>query len=191
MACVHKFAINNGEVKYSNRLLESLAYKKTLKDERLYPSFGTAATESNIFERVSNLIKTKDHRDNTNVNVVPYSKDHLYAMTEITRISRLDPSDLSIMNTVNMANILPDLKSMIAHPHVETDGSWINCGTSNIKGKMYYTVVKHKVRDCKSAGEQVEVLAQIPCTHSNGFGYFHSFGVKILFKLRICFKEIL
>lgn len=196
-ACIHKFAIANGQVKYTNKLLESQSYTKTLNENRLYPTFGTADLQSNLITRVKNFLKSPDHLDNTNVHVVPFGKSQLYAMTEVSRMSRLNPSDLSIMNTTNLSTYLPDLKTAVAHPHLEKDGGWINCGVSVRKGKAFYTVIRYRGVESNSACEQAEVIAEIPSTHEDGFGYFHSFAVTenyvILLEspLKISFKHVL
>lgn len=87
IACVHKFQINNGQVSYSNRLLETQYYTKILNENRLLPAFGTDNLDVNLFERVKTFLKPPDHSDNVNVNVVPFAKDHLYALTEVSLIS--------------------------------------------------------------------------------------------------------
>ena len=178
MACIHKFEISQGQVNYTNKLLESQSYKKTLNENRLYPTFGTADLKSNLITRVKNFLKSPDYNDNTNVHVVPFGKSQLYALTEVSRMSRLNPSDLSIMNTTNLSTYLPDLKMAVAHPHLEKDGGWINCGISTRKGKAFYTVIRYKGGvETNSACEVAEVIAEVPSTHEGGFGYFHSFAV--------------
>jgi len=176
-ACVHKFAIADGTVKYSNKLLESQSYMKTLNENRLYPSFGTADVKANLFTRVKNFLSSPDYYDNTNVTVLPFGQNQLYALTEVSRMSRLNPSDLSIMNTTNLSTYLPDLKMALAHAHLEKDGGWINCGISVKKGKAFYTVIRYKGVESNSACEQAKIIAEIPSTHEDGFGYFHSFAV--------------
>ena len=71
-ACVHKFSIVNGKVTYSNKLLETTAFKLTQAENRLYPMFGTADVCSNVFGRLKSLYTPNRTNDNVNVNVVPY-----------------------------------------------------------------------------------------------------------------------
>lgn len=51
----------------------------------------------------------------------------MYAMTELSRVNRIDPKDLSLVNTTNLSDYLK-VRTNIAHPHVLSDGSWINIG---------------------------------------------------------------
>lgn len=196
-ACIHKFAIRNGGMQYTNKLLESKLYMKTLNENRLYPSFGTPDRKSNIITRVRDFLKTPDHIDNTSVHVVPYGDSQLYALTEVSRMNRIDPYDLKILNTTNMSDYVPDLKMAIAHPHLEKDGGWINCGVSVKKGKAFYTIIKYENGNSDSAGQHARVIAEIPSSHEDGFSYFHSFAVSenyvILLEnpLRISFKQTL
>ena len=71
---IHKFTILNGKVKYSNKLLDTVSYTKTVKDNRLYPVFGTSDVCSNVFGRMKTFFNAlgDDTLDNVNVNVVPY-----------------------------------------------------------------------------------------------------------------------
>lgn len=82
-ACVHKFKINNGQVFYSNRLLETKCYNKIISENRLLPAFGTDNLDINLFQRVKTFLNSPDTSDNVNVNVVPFGKNQLYAMTEV------------------------------------------------------------------------------------------------------------
>lgn len=68
---------------YSNRLLETKFYTKVLNENRLLPAFGTSNIDSNLYERVKNFLTSPAHSDNVNVNVVPFAKDQLYALTEV------------------------------------------------------------------------------------------------------------
>ena len=63
-SCVHKYSIKDGEVFYSNRLLETNAFKKTISENHLFPMFGTADICSNLFGRIKTFFKSSDTRDN-------------------------------------------------------------------------------------------------------------------------------
>ena len=176
-ACVHKFNIHDGHVLYSNKLLETKAYTKTVAENRLYPAFGTADSDSNIFERFKKFLNPPETADNVNVNVVPYSKSHLYALTESNLFCRLNPADLNIINTTNITNHIPTAATTIAHPVVESDGSWITLGM-NKKGQ--YEFIRYKSENSSqksSAAEQAQVIARIPSSRKGGLSYFHSFSV--------------
>jgi len=73
---VHKFMISDGKVTFSNKLLETASYMSSVKENRLYPQFGTSDVCSNIFGRIKTFFNADGIgiSDNTNVNVVPYGK---------------------------------------------------------------------------------------------------------------------
>ncbi len=60
--------------------------------------------------------------DNTNVNIVPFGNEQLYALTESNMICKVDPLSLDVQKTVNLTDYLKDARSTIAHPHIEEDG---------------------------------------------------------------------
>ena len=105
----------------------------------------------------------------------------MYALTETSRICKLDPKNLQILKTIHVTSYIPEATTTIAHPHVENDGSWIICGM-NFKGKnQYYTLLRYRggkeAVDSTNICEQADVIAQIPSSHYLGLSYFHSFGV--------------
>jgi hypothetical protein len=71
---VHKFMIKDGKVTFMNKLLNTASYMNSVKDNRLYPQFGTSDVCSNIFGRIKTFFSADGSgiSDNTNVNVVPY-----------------------------------------------------------------------------------------------------------------------
>ena len=86
-ACVHKFRIENSQVFYSNKLLETKFYNKIIKENRLLPSFGTDNTDLSLLQRFKQFLNQPEHSDNVNVNVVPFGSNQLYALTEVTIIA--------------------------------------------------------------------------------------------------------
>ena len=75
-ACIHKFKIERGtnKVFYSNRMLKTKAYTRSLAEQRLYPVFGTVDLCSNVFGRLKTVFNFHETMDNVNVNVVPFGK---------------------------------------------------------------------------------------------------------------------
>jgi carotenoid cleavage dioxygenase-like enzyme len=196
-ACVHKFQIQNGNVFYSNKLLETKSYMKTLQTNKLYPMFGTPDYNNNIFKRFKSFLKP-DTNDNVNVNVVPYSKEQLFALTETNMFCQLDPSDLSILDTKNISTKFSSLKSIIAHPHVERDGTWINMGLSMNGRQPCYEFIRLKGGEKDvDAIKNAQSIARIPSTRSKGPSYFHAFGLSqnyIIFleqALTISFRDMI
>ncbi|CAF0901215.1 unnamed protein product [Brachionus calyciflorus] len=182
-ACVHKFTVQNGEVFYSNKLLETKSYQKTIENNKLFPNFGTTDKGSNIYKRFKNFFFPPETSDNVNVNILPYAQDHLYALTETHLMCKLDPKNLSINHTVNIKEHVGSIKSTIAHPHIERDGTWITMGVNprGENGGAHYEFVRFKGGDSgrksKHICEQAQVIASIPSSNKNGFSYFHSFAV--------------
>lgn len=126
-ACVNKYEINDGQVKFSNKFLDTKYYQKAISENKLIGQFGTVGEKSNIFNRLKGFFKIPEYANNTNVTVFPYANKHLYAMTELNYITRLDPKDLSTISQTNVSEYM-DVKTNIAHPQILEDGSWINMG---------------------------------------------------------------
>jgi carotenoid cleavage dioxygenase-like enzyme len=178
-ACVHKFKISDGQVFYSNKLLETQSYKKTLERDCLFPNFGTSDLGSNIFERFKTTFNPPETVDNVNVNVVPFGKEQLYALTETNYVCRLNPDNLKIINTGNVTDAIPKARTTIAHPHVERDGSWITMGM-NPKGKVaHYEFFRFQNKNQlpENICQTSQLIASLPSTHKYGLSYFHSFGL--------------
>lgn len=202
-ACVHKLRIQNGQVFYSNKLLDTDSYQKTLETGRLTTNFGSVDVESSIFERFQKLFKSSNQRkDNTNVNIAPYANEQLYALTETNLMCKLNAEDLSIEDTVNVTEYIHDLKTTFAHPHIEKDGSWLTMGV-NHRGSNgpEFKFVRYKGGEegakAGNACEQAELIATLPSSYSYGYSYFHSFGLSenyIIFleqAVMLSFKEYL
>ena len=102
-------------------------------------------------------------------------------MTETSRICKLDPKNLQILKTINVTSYIPEATTTIAHPHVESDGSWIMCGMNLKYKRQHYTILRYRggkeAVDSTNICEHAEVIAEIPSSHSLGLSYFHSFGV--------------
>jgi carotenoid cleavage dioxygenase-like enzyme len=178
MATVNKFQIKNGSVLFSNRLLNTQTYKKACETNQLPQMFGTPDLCSTIFDRFKAIYKPDkvEGNDNVNVNVVPFGNNQLYALTEERMIVRLDPNDLSVLNSKKLGDYVAT-STAIAHPHVDADGSWINIGLK-FGRKSTYNVIKFDAnKDCTNLCENGEVLAEIPVSHKNGISYVHSFGL--------------
>lgn len=103
---------------------------------RPYPSVGTPDKSTNFYKRLKNLLKPSEVFDNCNVNVIPYANEHLYALGETNFMYRLNPKDLSVIQKVNVSDYIPSVRSTIAKPHIENDGTWFTIG-SNFKEKSY------------------------------------------------------
>ena len=182
LACLHKFTIKNGKVTYLNKILETVCAKKSIGENRLYPMFGTSDVCSNVFGRFKTIFKPAETNDNVNINVVPFV-DSLYALGESSSMMcKLDPNDLSVLDTVNVTSILPSVSSTIAHPHIEGDGGWIICGMNlNSRKRPHYDFLRYKGGEAAAKSENAfklaEVIASVPSSQSSALSYFHSFGL--------------
>jgi len=182
-ACVHKFEINEGKVVYFNKLLESKSYKMTVEENRFgNGTFGTPDMHSSLFGRLKTLYNsTSDNMDNTNVNIVPFAQSQMYALTETNYLLQIDPKNLDIIKKLSVTDYIPTSNSIIAHPHVEQDGSWIDMG-QNVK-KPGYDFVKYDGKGLKDPSlnnilENGKLINCIPSSHgSTSLSYFHSFGL--------------
>lgn len=181
-AVVNKFQIKDGNVYFSNKHLETEFYKNSIKTDGLIGQFGTNASKSSIFSRLKSLKETPPIAgSNTNVTVYPFANKHLYAMTELNRITRVNPDDLSVMSITDVTKYF-ETKTNIAHPHCLNDGSWINMGVFiDDKRKGFYKFFKYNAtgekRDAKNLYENGQLIATIPSSHADGNSYFHSFGI--------------
>jgi carotenoid cleavage dioxygenase-like enzyme len=102
-------------------------------------------------------------------------------LTETSRICKLDPKNLEILKTINVTSYIPEATTTIAHPHVESDGSWLICGMGLSGKTQHYSLLRYRggkeAVDSTNICEQADVICQIPSSHSLGLSYFHSFGV--------------
>ena len=198
-ACVHKYKIKDKEVEYSNKLLETKSYLRTLNENLISPTFGTVDKTSNVFKRVKEFFLSSETKDNVGVTVFPFANKQLYALTETNLICQLDPNDMSIKKTVNMKDYFDGIAKTIAHPHFDSDGSWINAGF-NARKKTYEFIKfdsSAKSGKFEDIGESGKIIASIPSSYKDGACYFHHFGITqnyIIFleqSLLINFKKML
>lgn len=180
-ACVNKYEINDGQVKFSNRFLDTKFYQKASTQKDLVGQFGTVGENTNIISRVKSFFKIPEYANNTNVTIFPYANKHLYAMTELNYITRLDPKDMSTISQTNISKYL-DVKTNIAHPQILEDGGWINMGLyvdENKKGN--YRFFKYQGGEKEGNEDNLykngKMIASVPSNHADGVAYYHSFGL--------------
>ena len=182
MQGLNRFQISNGKVYFTNKLLETNTYKKSAATNSLIPMFGTADPCSRLFDRFKMVFQKNSkaavfENDNVNVNVVPFGRDQLYALTETSMVVRLDPNNLNVLSRANLFEYLKPTISTIAHPHVEEDGSWISVGMKPMGKSMAYDIMKFQAKNVNNACESAISIGQIPSSHKFGLSYFHSFGL--------------
>lgn len=112
---VHKFTLQNGNITYTNRFIESRGYKATLEEQHhKYHQFATAPDYS-WWRKIITWFQKPEFSNNTNVNIGMYG-NQLVSMTE--------KSSFNIHNPTSLANTsLIDLKQIgditTAHPHYD------------------------------------------------------------------------
>ena len=92
-ACIHKFKITKTKVIYSSKFIETNNLTKRTSET------GSGSSTS-VFNRLKHLLSHSKSSDNTNLNILPYANDHLYALGESNFMYRLDPRDLKIIQKV-------------------------------------------------------------------------------------------
>jgi len=174
-ACIHKFKIERGtnKVIYSNRLLNTKAYTRSLAENRLYPVFGTQDLCSNVFGRLKTVFRFHETMDNANVNVVPFGEflvrvyirvkieeksfidlfffikkgnNQMYALTESNYLCQVDPKSLSVLKTIDVPKHVSTVSTNTAHPHLDKFG-WLMCGINSRRGRLYYEFLRYPQSD--------------------------------------------
>lgn len=182
LALVHKFEIKDGTVTYFNKLIETTAYKKSTQENHFgMGSYGTPDPCSTLFSRLKTLYnRTHEGRDNTNVNIVPFANRQMYALTETNFLVRVDPKSLNVTGKFSVTDKIPTSNTIIAHPHVLPDGSWIDMGVN--LNKPGYDFVQYDGKGIKDPSlnnilENGKLINTIKSSTTDGFSYFHSFGL--------------
>lgn len=107
----------------------------------------------------------------------------MYALTETNYMCKVDPKTLEITNRVDISKYLNTSTTTFAHPHIESDGSWITMGMNTKTPIGHYDFVKYRCNkdnesnQSKLICEKTSLIASIPSNHTLGLSYFHSFGV--------------
>jgi carotenoid cleavage dioxygenase-like enzyme len=186
-ACVHKFKIDEGQVFYSNKLLETKCYTRTLEQNRLHPNFGQPDPSNCGLSRAMRFLLQPETNDNVNVSIFPFGNTQLFALTETNLFCQLNPNDLSIKKTFDIRDKFLFTKTSMAHPQIEPDGSWITIGMNPV-GFPYphYDIIRFKNRSESLENEkenepdilsQAEMIVSLPSSHCFALSYYHSFAL--------------
>ncbi|XP_014472372.1 PREDICTED: carotenoid isomerooxygenase-like isoform X2 [Dinoponera quadriceps] len=188
-ALVHRFRIENGEVTYQSRFVQSDAYKENKAAQRIvFTEFGTKSMPDpcrSIFHRVSSMFSQEELTDNTMVSVYPFG-DEFYTITEMPVMHRIDPTTLQTINKVKLTDYI-NIVHHTAHPLVMSDGTVYNIGMGIRRRKLQYNVVcfypRREITDKAgnkkelSMFDQATYVASIPCRRQLNPSYMHSFGI--------------
>ncbi|XP_075694887.1 carotenoid-cleaving dioxygenase, mitochondrial-like [Rhinoderma darwinii] len=180
MALMHKFTIENGNVTYMSKFLQSDSYKSNESENRIVVSeFGTVAMPDpckSMFQRFVSMFEMPKPTDNGNVNFVKYKKDY-YVSTETNMINKVDPATLETEEKVDWSKYVA-VNGATAHPHYDPDGTAYNMGNSYGKCVTYNII---KVPAQKSEDDDTlhgaQVICSIPASDNWNPSYYHSFGM--------------
>ncbi|TRY99940.1 hypothetical protein DNTS_004707 [Danionella cerebrum] len=181
MALMHRFQIEDGQVTYRSRFLQSDAYKKNNERDRIMVSeFGTIALPDpckNIFQRFLSRFETLKASDNASVNFVKYKGDY-YVSTETNFMHKIDPETLESKQKVDWSKFVA-VNGATAHPHFDPDGTAYNMGNSyRNKGAFYNIIRVPPERDTpEETLEGAKVLCSIAPLDRSKPSYYHSFGM--------------
>jgi beta,beta-carotene 9',10'-dioxygenase len=168
LAMLHRFTVNNGDVSYANRFLESRDYTDSVKSGK--PSLRAFATDPcmSVFQRVMAVFDNK-MTDNSNINVVRWA-DRFIALTESPFAIEFDPVTLETTAHRDFNDHVLKRAATTAHPHTDpVTGEIFNFAVRfNVPSSAYriYTI------DPKT--DTRRVLCDVPVQRPS---YIHSFGL--------------
>ncbi|KAM3868990.1 carotenoid-cleaving dioxygenase, mitochondrial [Diretmus argenteus] len=181
MSMLHQFNIQNGQVTYKSRFLQSDAYKKNSERDRIMVSeFGTLALPDpckNFFQRFLSRFEMMQPTDNANVSFVKYKGDY-YVSTETNFMHKVDPGSLESLEKVDWSKFIA-VNGATAHPHYDPDGTVYNMGNSyGPKGALYNIIsVPPERTDAKDTLQGAKVLCSIVPQNKGHPSYYHSFAM--------------
>lgn len=162
-AMLHSFGIENGNVSYANRMLESESYKYARDNGKIaFSEFATDPCRS-LFKRVQSIFSPA-LGDNANVNLVKLGERHI-SMTETAIAVEFDAKTLE---TVGVAYEAPGMVTT-AHPHLNRKDK----GLLNYAAKLG---ARNEYRFYELAPDDLEprVVARKAVKEP---AYMHSFGL--------------
>ena len=107
----------------------------------------------------------------------------MYALTESNYICQIDPTNLSVIKTIDVAKQIPTVSTNTAHPHQDENG-WLMCGINSRRGRLCYEFLRYPQRsvDAVETGpgsicSRAYTVGRIQSHHFTKLSYFHSFGI--------------
>ncbi|KAK0154714.1 Beta,beta-carotene 9',10'-oxygenase [Merluccius polli] len=181
MALLHQFKVEEGEVTYRSRFLQSDCYVKNREKDRIMVSeFGTLAMPDpckNFFQRFLSRFEIIKPTDNASVSFVKYKGD-FYVSTETNLMHRVDPESLASVEQVDWSKFVA-VNGATAHPHYDPDGTAYNMGNSyGSKGALYniIRVPPEKTASTESLQGATVLCSILPANKSHP-SYYHSFAM--------------
>ncbi|RZC35697.1 carotenoid isomerooxygenase [Asbolus verrucosus] len=178
-ALLHRFCIENGQVTYQCRFLQSEVFKKNTKANRIVlTEFGTRAVPDpcrTIFQRVAAIFnpKSDDVSDNSMISLYPF-RDEIYAFGEMPIIHRINPKTLETEGRVDISDYV-SIVHHSSHPHVMNDGCVYNLAMTFYPSGPHHTIVKFPPKT--NMFEEASIVAGIPARWPFHPSYMHTFGV--------------
>lgn len=165
-AMLHAFSVTGGAVSYSNRYLETKAYKAARDQGRIaFKEFATDPCRS-IFKRAMTLFSPHP-TDNANVNVARLGGKFV-AITETPMSVEFDPASLRTVGILESDRQIPS-NLTTAHPHIDRDrGDGLNYA---LRLSLTSTYVLYRLE--ARSGRRVPI-AELPVREPS---YMHSFGL--------------
>ncbi|XP_066944719.1 beta,beta-carotene 15,15'-dioxygenase-like [Macrobrachium rosenbergii] len=178
LAMLHQFSISAGRVTYRSRFLDSDTYRKNTAANRIVVTeFGTAAYPDpckTLYGRFKSMFTSPEKKisDNCLVSVCQVT-DEMYAMTETSIVRKIDPKTLETVGKVKIHDYIA-LNLATAHPHIESDGTVYNMGSSfvSVKGPSY-NIVEMPMGKIEGA----KIVASVTPLRRTSPSYFHSFAI--------------
>ncbi|KAK8772226.1 hypothetical protein V5799_024530 [Amblyomma americanum] len=180
LALVRQFRIENGQVSYQNRFLQSQTYVRNRRANRIVVSeFGTIAHPdpcATVFERLATFF-SPELTDNALVNVMPIG-DEVYAMTETPYMYQVDPTTLETLERKNLRDLVA-VHTATAHPHLDpVDGATYNIGTQMEARPCFVLIHCPPGRDNgESSVDGMRAVGKIPLGSRMSVPYIHSFAM--------------
>ncbi|XP_030632880.1 beta-carotene oxygenase 2b [Chanos chanos] len=181
MALLHQFKIEDGQVTYKSRFLNSDCYKANTEYNRIVVSeFGTVCMPDpckNFFQRFLSRFELPKPTDNASVSFVQYKGDY-YVSTETNFMHKIDPDTLQTKEKVDWSKFIA-VNGATAHPHVDPDGTTYNMGNSYTAKGAFYNIIqvppeKHSPNDTLDGAK---VICSIPSVDKGKPSYYHSFAM--------------
>jgi carotenoid cleavage dioxygenase-like enzyme len=165
-AMLHKFALAEGRVRYSNRFLRTRSHAALAEGRIGYSEFATDPCRS-IFKRFAAMF-SPGLTDNATVNLVRLGDDFI-AMTETPIPVRFDPATLDTLGVVKYEDSLR-AGVTTAHPHRDPrSGDLVNYVTE-FGPRSRYTVYRQ-------AGGELARRRRVASLPVREPAYMHSFGI--------------
>ncbi|XP_039769493.1 beta,beta-carotene 9',10'-oxygenase isoform X1 [Ornithorhynchus anatinus] len=181
MALLHQFKMENGNVTYKSKFLQSDTYLANSSHDRIMVSeFGTLALPDpckSLFERFVSKFETPKITDNTSVNYVQYQGDY-YISTETNFINKVDLETLERTKKVDWSKVIA-VNGATAHPHYDPDGTAYNMGNSYGAHGSCYNIIQIPPQREDGLGELAgaRVICSISPAEKMKPSYYHSFGM--------------